>query len=317
MSSPGGSRSFEKRHVDPGGPRTAGEHDSFLPPPAEPPTAAAPNCNPCASPKTFVCSVLTCGLYRVCLRAPCLGPKEPEDPGEEPEKVGPGPEDEEDDTDWLGDVRLAGVKVDSPRDYIEADSAPLVSGPARPPEVIRLDDWEDEDEENVDSLIAKKLLELYTEYQIQELARCTTDSLFLRKSRQIHLLINSLAEEHRMGEREAESRLVRGILRISTRRRSKKKKNGPPPCRPDTALSDSGNETMRESGASFVCSNNNDYKSNPNIQISELTSSDKCARDMWRNNRGCPSNSTSTSYSPSNTETDSSGVPLIRTAIRT
>lgn len=29
-----------------------------------------------------------------------------------------------------------------------------------------------------------------------------------------------------------------------------------------------------------------DYKSNPNIQISELTSSDKCAREIWRNNGG-------------------------------
>lgn len=29
-----------------------------------------------------------------------------------------------------------------------------------------------------------------------------------------------------------------------------------------------------------------DYKSNPNIQISELTSSDKCARELWRNNGG-------------------------------
>ncbi|XP_057683532.1 uncharacterized protein LOC130910342 [Corythoichthys intestinalis] len=330
-----GSSSFEERCVDPIEPElqapqktsNGGECDSFLPSSSEPPNATQ-NCNPCASPKackTLMCSVLTCGLYRVCLRAPCLGPKEPNKECEEPEELSlraenpaDHKEEEEDDTDWLGDVCFAGVKVDSPRDYIDADSVTYVrqTQPCHVSlqEVIQWDDWGDEDEENVDSLITKKLLELYTEYQIEELARCTTDSVFLRKTNKINQLINSLAEEHQMGEQEAESRLVRGIIRISTRRSKKKKR--PVASRPERTLTDSGNETMRESD-SFVCSNNNDYKSNPNIQISELTSSDKCARDMWRNNRGRTSDSTSTSYSPSNTETDSSGFPLIRTSVRT
>ncbi|TMS17876.1 Keratinocyte differentiation factor 1 [Larimichthys crocea] len=176
---------------------------------------------------------------------------------------------------------------------------------------MRFDDWED-GEENVDSLITKKLLELYSEYQIEELARCTSDSVFLKKSKAINHLINSLAEEHKMDEQEAECRLVRGIIRISTRKSTKKK---PAVSRRERTLSDSGNETMRESG-SFSFSNNNDYKSNPNIQISELTPSDKCARDIWRNNGGHTSTSP-TGYSPSHTETNSSGVPLIRTSVRT
>ncbi|XP_051926159.1 keratinocyte differentiation factor 1 [Hippocampus zosterae] len=326
-----GSLSYKERCVDPSEPESppkdsnGKESDTFLPSSAELP-AATQSCNPCASPRacgTLMCSVLTCGLYRVCLRAPCLAPIR--SVPEEPEKVSLRAEnpaerqegEEEDDADWLGDVRIAGVKVDSPRHYIDDDPATYVppTQPCHPSldEVIRLDDWED-GEENVDSLITKKLLQLYTEYQIEELARCTTDSVFLRKSKAINQLINSLAEEHQMDEQEAECRLVRGIIRISTRRSKKKR---PAASRRERTLSDSGNDTMRES-ASLACGgNNNDYKSNPNIQISELTSSDKCARDIWRNTGGRASSSTSTSYTPSHAETNSSGAPLIRTSVRT
>ncbi|XP_062292179.1 keratinocyte differentiation factor 1 [Scomber scombrus] len=298
----------------------------FIPGSADP-SSSTQTCNPCASPKncrTFICSVLTCGLYRVCQRsvlAPCLAPNESSP--DEPEKVSlqavnQGDNKEEDGTDWLGDVRIAGVKVDSPREYLEVESkyVHLSSIQTQPShlslqESMRFDDWEEGDE-NVDSLITKKLLELYSEYQIEELARCTTDSVFLKKSKAIDHLINSLAEEHKMDEQEAECRLVRGIIRISTRKSAKRRPRTP---RTERTMSDSGNETMRESD-SFMFSNNNDYKSNPNIQISELTSSDKCARDMWRNNGGNTSSSP-TAYSPSNTETNSSGVPLIRTSVRT
>ncbi|KAM7383814.1 hypothetical protein PAMA_011262 [Pampus argenteus] len=293
----------------------------FIPGSADPPSAAQ-TCNPCASPRscrTFICSVLTCGLYRVCQRtilAPCLAPNESSP--DEPENlslraVNPGDNKEEDSTDWLGDVRIAGVKVDSPGGYLDVESKSLYplssqTQPSHPSlhESMRFDDWED-GEENVDSLITRKLLELYSEYQIEELARCTSDSVFLKKSKAINQLINSLAEEHKMDEQEAECRLVRGIIRISTRKSAKRRPRTP---RTERTLSDSGNETMKESD-SFAFSNNNDYKSNPNIQISELTSSDKCARDMWRNNGG------HTSYSASHTETNSSGVPLLRTSVRT
>lgn len=301
----------------------------FIPGSADPPSATQ-TCNPCASPgscRTFVCSVLTCGLYRVCQRsilAPCLAPNDSSP--DEPEKVSlhsvnPGDNKEEDGTDWLGDVHIAGVKVDSQREYLDVETksssyVPPPSGQTQPRlpslhESMTFDDWED-GEEDVDSLITKKLLELYSEYQIEELARCTSDSVFLRKSKAINQLINSLAEEHKMDEQEAECRLVRGIIRISTRRSMKRR---PHVSRMERTLSDSGNDTMRESG-SFSFSNNNDYKSNPNIQISELTSSDKYAREMYRTNLGHTSSSP-TAYSPSHTETNSSGVPLIRTSVRT
>lgn len=295
----------------------------FIPGSAEP-SSATQTCNPCASPRscrTFICNVLTCGLYSICqsaILAPCLAPNESST--DEPEKVSlqamnPGDNKEE---DWLGDVHIGGVKVDPPREYLEAEtksytllSAGQTSVHPSLHESMRFDDWED-GEENVDSLITKKLLELYSEYQIEELARCTSDSVFLRKSKDINHLINSLAEEHKMDEQEAECRLVRGIIRISTRKSTKRR---PPTSRRERTLSDSGNETMRESD-SFSFSNNNDYKSHPNIQISELTSSDQCAREMWRNNGGHTSSSP-TAYSPSHTETNSSGVPLIRTSVRT
>lgn len=301
----------------------------FIPGSADPPSTTQ-TCNPCVPPsscRTFVCSVLTCGLYRVCQRsilAPCLAPNESSP--DEPEKVSlqsvtPGDNKEEDGTDWLGDVRIAGVIVDSPRECLVAEpkSTPYVppsvsrTQPSHPSlhESMGFDDWED-GEEDVDSLITKKLLELYSEYQIEELVRCTSDSVFLKKSKAINQLINSLAEEHKMDEQEAECRLVRGIIRISTRKSTKKR---PHVSRMDRTLSDSGNETMRESDT-FSFSNNNDYKSNPNIQISELTSSDKCAREMWRTNGGHTSSS-QTAYLPSHSETNSSGVPLIRTSVRT
>ncbi|XP_056275904.1 keratinocyte differentiation factor 1 [Pseudoliparis swirei] len=301
------------------------ESIGFIPGSADP-SSATQTCNPCSPQRgcrTFVCSVLTCGLYRVCQRsilAPSLAPNE--STLDEPEKVSlqsvnPEGDKEEDGTYWPGDVRIAGVKVDSPREYLEVETESPTYGPTQPShpslhESMRFYDWED-GEEDVDSLITKKLLELYSEYQIEELARCTTDSVFLKKSKAINQLINSLAEEHKMGEQEAECRLVRGIIRISTRKSTKRR---PRSSRRERTLSDSGNETMRE-GDSFSLSNNNDYKSNPNIQISELTSSDKCARDMWRANgghtSGCP-----TAYSPSSpTEANSSGVPLNLTSVRT
>ncbi|KAK2830060.1 hypothetical protein Q5P01_017991 [Channa striata] len=321
------TKTVQKAHLKDANGRES-ETIGFIPGSADPPPRAQ-TCNPCASPtscRTFMCNMLTCGLYRVCqgsILAPCLAPS---DEPEEPEKVSlrgvnPGDTKEEDVTDWLGDVRIAGVKVNSPREYLDIETKvpsymPPTGGRTQPShpslhESMRFEDWED-GEENVDSLITKKLLELYSEYQIEELARCTSDSVFLKKSKTINQLINSLAEEHKMDEQEAECRLVRGIIRISTRKSTKRRLPTP---RVERTLSDSGNETMRESD-SFSFSNNNDYKSKPNIQISELTSSDKCAREIWRNHGGNSSTSP-TAYSPSRSETDSSGVPLIHTSVRT
>lgn len=297
-----------------------------------PGSAAARSCGPCASPKrcrSVFCTVLTCGLYRICQGsglAPCLAPAETGP--DRAEKISlkntrSKEEDEEEsgEKEWLNDVHIGGVKVEEPVVYSDEPRAPsrlsstgAVTHFSRSSlhQSLTLDDWDEDagNVENVDSLIAKKLLELYSEYQIEELARCTSDSVFLRKTKDIHQLINSLAEEHQMDEQEAECRLVRGIIRISTRKSKKK----PHSSRRERTLSDSGHETMKDSGSSSF-SNNNDYKSNPNIQISELTSSDKYARQMWRNNGG-QSSVSPVSYSPSTADT-SSGVPLIRSSVRT
>lgn len=280
--------SYEERCVDPveDGPARKSPHKAplkdangkqcetvgFISGPQEPPPAAQ-TCGPCASARscrTFVCSVLTCGLYRVCQRtvlAPCLAPEDSSP--DEPEKVSlrnvnTGGDKEEDAVDWLEDLCIGGVKVQSPKEYLE-----VVSKPPPPPahvrpsavvaqpslqslhESMQFDDWEDS-EEDVDSLISKKLLELFSEYQIEELARCTTDSVFLRKSKDINHLINSVAEEHKMDEQEAECRLVRGIIRISTRRSTKKRPLHP---RREQTLSDSGNDTMRDSESSSFSNN--------------------------------------------------------------
>lgn len=265
------SKTVHKAHLKDGNGRES-EAIGFIPGSADPPSVAQ-TCNPCTSPascRTFVCTVLTCGLYRVCqgsVFAPCLAPIESSP--DEPEKVSlravdPGDKKKEDDgTDWLGDVRIAGVKIDSPREFLVVEPKtpsfePPAGGHMQPGrslhESMRFDDWED-GEEDVDSLITKKLLELYSEYQIEELARCTSDSVFLKKSKAINHLINSLAEEHKMDEQEAECRLVRGIIRISTRKSTKRK---PPTSRVERTLSDSGNETMRESD-SFSFSNNSKF----------------------------------------------------------
>lgn len=275
--------SYEERSVDPvpetpaiKSPHKAalkdanGEHSEtvgFISSPVES-SAATQTCGPCASPRscrTFVCSVLTCGLYKVCQRsilALCLAPEEPE----EPKKVSlrdvkPGGDKEEDAEDWLEDLYIGGVKVQSPKEYLEVRTKPspprrqsaVVAQPSLQslPQSMQFDDWDDS-EEDVDSLISKKLLELFSEYQIEELARCTTDSVFLRKSKDINQLINSVAEEHKMDEQEAECRLVRGIIRISTRRSTKKR---PPHSRREQTPSDSGNDTMRDSETSSFSNN--------------------------------------------------------------
>lgn len=256
------------------------ETTAFL---SQPEPTSAQTCSPCSSwrsCRSLACSVLTCGLYNVCrnsLFAPCLAPSQSSP--DEPEKIslrGGNPRDnrEEDAADWLGDVCIGGVKVESPREYLEAESRPPsqlrpLSGTAQPShpslhQSLQFDDWEDQ-EENVDSLITKKLLELYSEYQIEELARCTSDSVFLNKSETINQLINSLAEEHKMGEQEAECRLVRGIIRISTRKSSRKR----PAVRRERTLSDSGNDTMRDSEV-LPSSNNSEFHHHARLRFSVL-----------------------------------------------
>ena len=120
-------------------------------------------------------------------------------------------------------------------------------------EDLDLDDLSDMGTD-IDSLITKKLLELYALHQIDQLAKCTSDSSFSRKTNEISELIYSIAQDYNLEKQEAECKLVHGVIRISTRK-SKRNKNAPLPsataaapqrlhARSDGTLPDSGNETM-------------------------------------------------------------------------
>ncbi|MBN3310911.1 KDF1 factor, partial [Amia calva] len=114
---------------------------------------------------------------------------------------------------------------------------------------------------DIDSLITRKLLELYKLHQIDQLAKCTSDSVFFRKTSEIAELINNIAQDYNLDEQDAECRLVHGVIRISTRK-SKRPKPDPAHAsashshdsgprveersRRNGTLPDSGNDTMIE-----------------------------------------------------------------------
>ncbi|KAG8451266.1 hypothetical protein GDO86_003480 [Hymenochirus boettgeri] len=129
----------------------------------------------------------------------------------------------------------------------------------------------------IDVLIWQKLTELFSLHQIDELARCTSETVFLEKSSMITDLINSLTQDYQLEEQDAECRLVRGIIRISTRKvrpRGGEKGHGgsQQPSRNGGKLPDSGNDTMHESGLTS--------QDDMEVQISEETSTDLIARNM-------------------------------------
>ncbi|XP_063054188.1 keratinocyte differentiation factor 1 [Engraulis encrasicolus] len=197
-------------------------------------------------------------------------------------------------------------------------------------EDLDLDDIDDGSGTDIDSLITKKLLELYKLHQIEQLAKCTSDSSFSRKTNEISDLIYSIAQDYNLEEQEAECRLVHGVIRISTRKgrnhktsyagRINKEKeyynnkdynnhkdyssqdalllqhNG----RRDGTLPDSGHETMTLT-SSFE----------PEVKVSELTRSDELARKMRLHSGRTYSSSSATVYSPTSNDTDFSGEPLL------
>lgn len=102
----------------------------------------------------------------------------------------------------------------------------------------------------IDVLIFRKLTELFSVHQIDELAKCTSDTAFLEKTNKISDLISSITQDYNLDEHDAECRLVRGIIRISTRKSRVRPRISVPTlpspeentmrCNPP----DSGNETM-------------------------------------------------------------------------
>lgn len=105
----------------------------------------------------------------------------------------------------------------------------------------------------IDVLIFKKLTELFSVHQIDELAKCTSDTVFLEKTSKISDLISSITQDYHLDEQDAEGRLVRGIIRISTRKsrarphttEGRSTRGAAPAAAPD-----SGHETMVGSGLS-------------------------------------------------------------------
>lgn len=171
---------------------------------------------------------------------------------------------------------------------------------------------------DIDSLITKKLLELYALHQIDQLAKCTSDSSFSRKTNEISELICSIAQDYNLEQREAECRLVHGVIRISTRKGKKNKNSNSQAQEPvhqqpranwtndrGTLLPDSGNETMTYTF--------NSSEMEPEVKVSELTRSDELARKMRHYSGITDSSSSATAYShyQHDTETDSSGAPLL------
>lgn len=129
----------------------------------------------------------------------------------------------------------------------------------------------------IDVLIWHKLTELFSLHQIDELARCTSDTVFLEKSSKITELISSLTQDYQLEQQDAECRLVRGIIRISTRKvrqrgtsnRSGEKVGGQQlNSRNGGKAPDSGNESMQESG--LTSQDGRHHPSKGNIRLGYL-----------------------------------------------
>lgn len=238
-------------------------------------------CGSCASMgwsscKSLICCVLTCGFYGsrepclpvnesstdhppktgsephppngMALSNPCGSPVESRKPAK-PSKLPPS------DSFRYQDVRIAGKTVKYSAAPAKRTRTPGKGESQRPVSNTSLLSREDYDLDDlsdtgtdIDSLITKKLLELYALHQIDQLAKCTSDSSFSRKTNEISELIYSIAQDYNLEEQEAECKLVHGVIRISTRKGKRNKShqatgqrsNG----RSDGTLPDSGNETM-------------------------------------------------------------------------
>lgn len=306
----------------------------FIPGSANSTPSSRPTCGSCASVgwngcKAFICCVLTCGFYGS--REPCLAANEsstdhpPKAGGEphppngmalanptcdipvEPTKTSKLPASE---SFRYPDVYFGGQKVRYtprvPRAPVKGESQRPVSNTS----LLSNDyDFDDPcDSTDIDSLITKKLLELYALHQIDQLAKCTSDSSFSRKTNEISELIYSIAQDYNLEEQEAECKLVHGVIRISTRKGKRNKSHQSsghrPKGRSDGTLPDSGNETMTDPYMSSEF---------PEVKVSEQTPSDKLARKMRHYSGKNYSSSSATAYSPyhHDTETDSSGAPLL------
>lgn len=263
----------------------------FIPGSADGTPAGRHACGSCASMgwsgcKALICCVLTCGFYGS--REPCLPVNEsstdhpPKASGEThppkriamsnptcglPLESGKSARPSKlptSDSFRYPDVRIAGQTVVYPVASSKRTHTPGRGESQRPvsnTSLLSRDDYDFDDLSDtgtdIDSLITKKLLELYALHQIDQLAKCTSDSSFSRKTNEISELIYSIAQDYNLEEQEAECKLVHGVIRISTRKGKRNKshqsvgqrQNG----RSDGTLPDSGNETMTNTFMSSDC----------------------------------------------------------------
>uniref|UniRef100_A0A3Q4I6B7 Keratinocyte differentiation factor 1a n=1 Tax=Neolamprologus brichardi TaxID=32507 RepID=A0A3Q4I6B7_NEOBR len=253
----------------------------FIPGSADSVPSSRQSCGSCASMgwsscKALICCVLTCGFY---------GTREPsvKTPGMSLEPNNKQPKTPRlplNDSFRYPDVHIAGQKVKYPVADPKRGRASGKGDNQRPVSNTSLLSYEDYDldeqsDKDIDSLITKKLLELYALHQIDQLAKCTSDSSFSRKTNEISELIYSIAQDYNLEEQEAECKLVHGVIRISTRKGKRNKgylsTGQHHNSRRDGTLPDSGNETMTNT---FMSS---DF---PEVKVSEQTPSDELARKM-------------------------------------
>ncbi|XP_072317354.1 keratinocyte differentiation factor 1 [Eucyclogobius newberryi] len=313
----------------------------FIPGSADNAGSSRHACGSCASVgwsscKALICCVLTCGFYGS--REPCLPVNEsstdhsklnteshpPNGVAISNPTCGKPLENHKPKVSKLPtfdsfrypDVHIAGQKVKYPVPASKRTRATGKGESQRPVSNTSLFDEFDLDNPSdtgtdIDSLITKKLLELYALHQIDQLAKCTSDSSFSRKTNEISELIYSIAQDYNLEAQEAECKLVHGVIRISTRK-GKRNKSHPSSSGqrtngrtgPDGTLPDSGNETMTNTFSS-------DF---PEVKVSEETQSDELARKMRHCSGKTFSSCTATAYSPcyhNDTEADSSGAPLL------
>lgn len=289
---PGSGYKFQ--HRDANGNATKPEAVTFLPAKAEPRVGWC-TCGPCTSVgscRKFVCSVLTCGLYRFCRSLPCLPSAAPVEEPEAPCPVSSDPGE----NSFYTDLYIGGVKVDP--SVLEEDRSVSPSKKARDSPTYlsgSMDFGEQQDDGaslDVDSLITQKLLEVFSEFEINELAKCTSDSMFLKRSQEISQLISDIVQEHHIQEQEAECRLVREIIRISTRKSKKTPVQKPEPQR------DSGNDTWRSHKGSSFKGNSINSMSGGSLKISEERSDDVEARKLRNNSNQSYSSSSAVPQSP-------------------
>ncbi|XP_078423375.1 keratinocyte differentiation factor 1-like [Cetorhinus maximus] len=203
------------------------------------------------------------------------------------------------------DPRLASPRLDSPGRASPAsprrvsDEFPSSSFLEEDPESCELNVSMSSAE--LDEYISRKLLELFSRHQIDMLAQCTSDTTFISRSSEISELIDSITKDYKIDEKDAECRIVTGIVRISTRKPKKNKKRwqGEPGEERLVTLTSADPRPQTETILP---------SEELNLEISVVDPLDLKARQM----HGLPSPDLQKDDSLQDTETDSSGAPLLK-----